>query len=78
MIQHISFMKLRRSVINISNKCVSIADCCSTVGHMVDCRSFNHKEVGIQSTTVSTCCVLLHDTIGALLRSSQLTMYHPR
>ena len=58
MIQHISFMKLRRSVINISNKCVSIADCCSTVGHMVDCRSFNHKEVGIQSTKVSACCVL--------------------
>ena len=58
MIQHISFMNLRRSVINISNKCVIIADCCSTVGYTVDCRSFNHKEVGIQSTKVSACCVL--------------------
>ena len=58
MIQQMSFMNLRRSVLNSSNKSVSIADCCSTVGHMVDCRSFNDKEVWIQSTTVSTCCVL--------------------
>ena len=71
-------MNLRRSVLNISNKCVSIADCCSAVGHMVDCRSFIDKEVGIQSTSVSTCCVLSQDTIAAYLRSSQLTMYQAR
>ena len=46
----------------------------SVVGRSVDCRTFHHEEVWIQSSTVLTCCVLEQDTLSVLLNKVSCMM----